>query len=423
MRKNTKTKRHRHMQSISSYALLVGAFLVVAYIPATALEFSLDANYNKEIWELNQEINEKRAAIDSLKRQAELYEKSLTSKRREIASLSYQVSTINQTITKISLEKEALELKIEEINLEIENTQLKIQATEDQIAQQKDRMAVLVRALFQADKQNNLLTILATQDDVGDYFSQLQNLETLQNELLNGLGYLANLKLALVDEEVRLDQNRDDIQKLQGELEAKTEVLEAQKDVKFTLIDQTRGEEGKYQQLLQELKEEQNRINNDIVQLERVAREKLNRQLQEGKTLGSEPMLWPVPGRFITSYFHDPDYPYRYIFEHPAIDIRAEQGTPIKAAASGYVARAKDGGSGYSYIMIIHDDGLSTVYGHVSAIYVTEGMFVSQSQIIGLTGGTPGTPGAGRLTTGPHLHLEVRVNGIPVNPLNYLPPS
>ncbi|MBI4128661.1 MAG: peptidoglycan DD-metalloendopeptidase family protein, partial [Parcubacteria group bacterium] len=319
-------------------------------------------------------------------------------------------------------EKEALELQIEEINLQIRNSQLKIQATEENIQTMKGHLAELIRTLYRSDQQHVMLALLVTNDSLSDYLSKIQNLQNIQSNVLEGLDDLGALKIALISEQEELDQHKEEISELNTELETKKLALEGQKAVKFSLIDETKGQESKYQQLLQELRGEQERINSDIVSLEKVAREKLNRQLKQGeKDLGSGPIIWPVPGREITAYFHDPDYPYRNIFEHPALDIRSPQGSSVHAAQSGYVARAKDGGTGYSYIMLIHDNGLSTVYGHVSAIHVTEGSFVTQGQVIGLSGGKPGTPGAGRLTTGPHIHFEVRLNGIPVNPLNYLP--
>jgi len=75
---------------------------------------------------------------------------------------------------------------------------------------------------------------------------------------------------------------------------------------------------------------------------------------------------------------------------------------------------------GLSYITVSHTNGLSTVYLHLSGFAVSQGAFVVAGQTIGYTGGTPGTPGAGWLTTGPHLHLEVWYQGTARNPLAYL---
>ncbi|MCF7910804.1 M23 family metallopeptidase, partial [Candidatus Pacearchaeota archaeon] len=146
-----------------------------------------------------------------------------------------------------------------------------------------------------------------------------------------------------------------------------------------------------------------------------------NKLLEMGGGISNNSLSWPVPFKAVTAYFHDADYPYKHIIgEHSGIDLRASQGTPIKAPSAGYVARVYDAGMGYSYLMVIHTNGISTLYGHVSRFNVIEDQYVQEGQIIGYTGGTPGTAGAGPFCTGPHLHFEVRLNGIPVNPLEYL---
>jgi murein DD-endopeptidase MepM/ murein hydrolase activator NlpD len=134
-----------------------------------------------------------------------------------------------------------------------------------------------------------------------------------------------------------------------------------------------------------------------------------------------KPLMWPIKGR-ITAVFHDANYEARFHVPHQGIDIAAMQSTPIYSAGDGIVFKVKDGGAtGYSYVLIGHDDGYSTLYGHLSTMLVVPGQLVGAGQVIGLSGGTPGTPGAGWMTTGPHLHFEVHKDGKYINPTSVLP--
>lgn len=386
-----------------------------------AVEYKMDDLNNVEAWQINQDINEKRSEIQELKKQIDVYQKNISAKQKELTNLSDQISTLNQSIAKINLEIQAAELEIETINLRIENTQLKINAKEEEIGTQKEILAEVIRSLHRQQQKNNLLEILILNDNFSDFLADLERLEDVQDDLFNGVEELQTITIALNSDKDSLENEKSELDALNNILEGKKGTLDGQKNVKFSLMATTRGQETKYQELLRQAKEEQEQINSDIVYLEKVAREKVNRQL-ELDNIKSEGLMWPINSQRITAYFHDPDYPYRYIFEHPAIDIATPQGTAIRAVESGYVAKTKDGGNtGYSYIMLVHADGLSSVYGHVNEISVSGDQFVSKGDIIGYSGGMPGTRGAGPLSTGPHLHLEIRLNGVPVDPLNYLP--
>ncbi|MDD5749517.1 MAG: peptidoglycan DD-metalloendopeptidase family protein [Patescibacteria group bacterium] len=399
--------------------VLGGLFLYPLNILATELTFNnLD---NVEIWQINQDINQKLSEIQELNRQIDVYQKNIVAKQREISNLHSQVNTIDESIAKINLEIKAAELEIETVNLRIENTQLKIQAKEKEIDQQKEILAEIIRGLHREQQKSGLLQILILNDNFSDFLAEMDRLKNIQNDLLKGVEDLDNIRIALNSDKDSLEGEKIELDALKNILDSRIESLDSQKTVKFALMQATQGQESKFQELLRQAKEEQEQANKDIIYLERVAREKLNRQL-ELEAIDSDGLMWPVTSRRITAYFYDPTYPFRNLFEHPAIDIATPQGTPIKAAESGYVARARDGGAkGYSYIMIVHAGGLSTVYGHVNKIIVSEDQFVTKGSIIGYSGGMPGTNGAGPISTGPHLHLEVRLNGVPVDPLKYLP--
>lgn len=129
--------------------------------------------------------------------------------------------------------------------------------------------------------------------------------------------------------------------------------------------------------------------------------------------LADAPSIWPVEGRVGSSFGEREDPINGEGAFHPGIDIEAPNGTLVRAAADGDVT-GENMGSGYGRTVVLdHGHDLLTLYGHLSAIAVVPGQHVLRGQVIGYVGQS------GR-ATGPHLHYEVRVHNVPVNPRKYL---
>lgn len=136
-----------------------------------------------------------------------------------------------------------------------------------------------------------------------------------------------------------------------------------------------------------------------------------NASVQQNVAVGQ--MYWPVGG-YDGGAISETMYGYGGYYGHSGVDIAAAYGTPIYAAESGTVVLSQ-WYYGYGYcIMIKHANGLKTVYGHCSALHVSVGETVTQGQQIADVGATGEAYGN-------HLHFEVRINDIPVYPLDYLP--
>jgi len=372
--------------------------------------------------DLNNQIQTKQQELETLKKRIETYQNAIVDKQNQVSSLRNQLNILDDKIEQAALELEANELKLNTVTLQIQAVTLDIAAREADISQKKSQISELVRQLYQAD-QKTLLEVLVLNSSLGAFFDQLNYLEELEKALQNDIADLKIVKAELVRQQQNLASYRVQLVKSREEIELAKANLESEQQTKALILQQTRQSENRYQTLLAQTEEERTQANREVAELESEIRNRLQLAGPEALAqLGDTNFIWPVtPNKGISTYFYDPTYIFRRYFEHPAIDIPKPQGTAIKAAASGYVARAKAAGLGYSYIMLVHKDGFATVYGHVSRIDVEEGTYVTKGQVIGAVGGLPGTSGAGRLTTGPHLHFEIRVNGIPVNPLEYLP--
>jgi murein DD-endopeptidase MepM/ murein hydrolase activator NlpD len=118
-------------------------------------------------------------------------------------------------------------------------------------------------------------------------------------------------------------------------------------------------------------------------------------------------LIWPVDGVVVSGFG------MRWGRMHEGIDIAVSYGTPIRAAASGTVIHAGWLGGYGNLVVVDHGNGLATAYAHASAILVGVGQQVSQGETVSLVGSTGNS-------SGPHLHFEVRVNGLAADPLLYL---
>jgi len=406
--------------------LFIAICLILGFVFKPYLTFSAvdNENINTEIELLNKQIAEKKARVKRLEESIAQVKKDINAKRLEATSLKNQIAILDNRTTQIELDIEATEEKLDTLNLEITALEMKIKLQEEDIKRQKEMLAELIRTInYEADK--SYLEVIAAYDNFSDFYNRVQYLQVVEEDLGSNAKSLRLAKESLEEKKGSTEERKESYEKLKVSLDEKKEDYEEQIFGKENLLFQTKSSEMTFQALLENLRKQYQEIESEIASVEREVRNKLEAQNKLSATTDANfdgLFSWPSQSRYVTSYFHDPEYPYRHIFEHNAIDIRAGQGTPIKAAASGYVGRARvcSSSSCYSYVMLLHSDNFSTLYGHLSKIIVSEEQFVTRGDVIGYSGGTPGTVGAGPFVTGPHLHFEIRKNGIPVNPLNYL---
>lgn len=200
------------------------------------------------------------------------------------------------------------------------------------------------------------------------------------------------------------------VRRLEDDLEAELEELQSALDVReraFNALDSRRQE---WIARIDELEAEEQRLTDFI----RVEQQRIDIGSALDAQQSAEGYVWPTSGG-IGSYFGNRVHPILgYTRLHGGIDIGGLMGQPIWAAKEGVVIMARVNGGYGNTIVIDHGNGLSTLYGHQSSFEINEGDYVETGQHIGNVGSTG-------LSTGPHLHFEVRQNGSVIDPLPFLP--
>ena len=409
---------------IKSTLIKISLLLTVfaGLVCVTPRAWSQYSSLDDEINDLNLKIQNQKKQLDALQQRQQEYQAQIELKKKDRINLSNQLAILENRLAKAQLDIESVNIEIDKTGLEIKKIEIDSDNLDQTIEKQKDHIANLLRSMYKQG-QVSTLEVLLLNNSLSDFLDQAQYLADTNKEIGESLEGLKIDKNRLEQNKASLDAKNTELGSLKSKLEDKENNLSYEQENKAYVLEETKSSEKEYQALLQQSKREQQQAEAAITSAEQLIRQKMSQKDKAKLNSGNNTIAWPVPKNTIVATFHDPDYPYRHIIgEHSAVDIRARQGTALTAAADGYVAKVKfDGNKNYAYIMIIHGNGLATVYGHVSAVYVMTDQYVTQGQAIGRTGGTPGGIGSGGFSTGPHLHFEVRLNGLPVNPENYLP--
>ena len=352
---------------------------------------------------LADELEEKQQQLDSIQRQMEEQQQKAENARRKEQTVAEQLRAIQAELDVAQGEYDSVNDMLADTEQQIKaNTELTAQLTKKLEAQRK----ILERRIRDIYKngQVNYIDVLLGAKDFNDFVTRMDLLKRI-------LAYDATLIQGT-------KADREKLNRAKAQLESdRAKILDLRKLAaeKRAQVAARRQERQKLLNAATYERETEERTYNELIETSRQIEQTI-RRMQSGAKVGGSTgaMLWPAEGP-ITSPFGWRTHP---IFGtqrlHTGIDIGADYGDSVLAADGGVVIEA-DWLGGYGNAVIIdHGNGISTLYAHNSQLLVSEGQSVAKGQTISRVGSTG-------YSTGPHLHFEVRQNGTPVNPLDYLP--
>jgi len=371
-------------------AFSIGSLGTAGAVTANELQSQIDQK-NKDLQVVNDQIKAAQLQLDLVE--------------SDKKTLSGDIKSLNTTISQLNLKIKSSEVKIDQLNLQLQLLQSKKADTVVSIASQKDAIARLIAEIDQNDNES-IFHMLLKGNTLADSLLEMQSVQDLQSNLS-----VSVVSLTKFNED--LSNNIKDTSATQDNLEVESQGLKDRKSIasetksqKDVLLVSTKNKESNYQKQLTELKKLQDKIDAEIEAIGVQLRKDIDPSLLP--TANTSVLANPVPKGILTQGYGRTDFAIKTYNSqwHNGIDIGAPVGTEVYAPADGTVInvgnqdrfcpRAAYG----KFIEIKHDNGLATLYGHLSLQVVSIGQKVTRGQLIGYVGKTG-------WATGPHTHFVV----------------
>lgn len=378
-----------------------------------------DKDEEDEDDELMDELEERRqntlGEIDSLKSDIRSVEQKIQELKNAKSDLQTYISQLDRQVNSLESQIKDLETEIEKKKEEIAQKEEELEQAQAEADAQYELMKKRICYMYEKG-QDSFLVLLLESESLSDLLNRADYAMQMSDYDRKMLDQLREIREAIAEHKRLLEEEEAEQESLLEELESQKAAVDRAISVKAqeiasyqSQINNASGEQGEYEKQLQE---QEKLLEQVEYQIAAAAAAKAAREDGDG---GASGFLWPCPASHrITSSFGPRQAPVAGASTyHKGIDVGAASGSAILAAASGRVTTSAYSGSAGNYVVISHGNGVSTVYMHASALYVSEGQMVSQGQKIAAVGSTG-------FSTGPHLHFGVIVDGSYVNPLNYV---
>jgi murein DD-endopeptidase MepM/ murein hydrolase activator NlpD len=360
--------------------------------------------YADTVEELQRKIEERSRNIEQLNKEIQTYSELADKTSKEALSLQKVIKDLEQNAKIMDLDIKRLRQKIDVANLDIQKLDIHIDESEKKIETLQEGIESSVRSI-QRSESFSLIENFLGQRNLTDFLSEIDNQLSFNNAMQTRIMSLRNEKQKLETNKTAKETTKKDLVKMQTELSDKKKVVEYTKSEQNKALKETKNQEKAFQQILKDKLAQKAAFEKEVFEYESKIKYTLNPSSipQAGSILS-----WPVDNVRITQRFGKSVAAKRLYVSgsHNGVDFGVPIGTRVKAASGGTVLGVGDtdlacrGVSFGRWVYIRHDNGLGSIYAHLSVISAKEGQRVETGDVIGYSGNTG-------YSTGPHLHLSV----------------
>ncbi|MCK9250229.1 MAG: peptidoglycan DD-metalloendopeptidase family protein [Solirubrobacteraceae bacterium] len=389
--------------------LLLGLAALVAVAVALAPAAPVEAQQAK-LDELRGKIGSTQGRIDKRKSRERVLTADIQRQSAKVQGLQGRISTLQSRQNAVQADLDRSEAVLSTTQSDLRRERARLTRLRKQLTRAREVLSARLVELYTADRPS-LVSIVLNSDGFADLLERGEFLRRIGRQDQRIVAAVRDARTDAIATEKRLaslesrqraaarriEGRRDEIAQVKGGLVSAQQSYAAARDRRKALLKGVRSERQHLEKDLAAMQREESKI-----------QAKLSGMPSGGPVRqGGGRLAWPANGQF-TSPFGQ-----RWGRLHAGIDIAVPTGTAVHASESGTVAIAGWVGGYGNYICINHGGGLSTCYAHNSRLGVSVGQKVSKGQVIAASGNTGNS-------TGPHIHFETRVGGVPRDPMGYL---